>query len=172
MTYYRINWEALNALPPAARLQALADITASVQRVCGAERERIVHAEIDRHGGLAQRGSQKAAAQTLNLKQARMNQIAKESPVTVTVQFTTEDVSASAPSDYAVAAGVLSLSGLAGAGAPAATTDWPQWRGPNRDAIAAATGLKKTWENGPPKLLWLRIRHCLQHNRPESQDHL
>lgn len=54
----------------------------------------------------------------------------------------------------AVACGMLSLSGLAGAGAPAASADWPQWRGPNRDAIAAATGLKKSWEGAPPKLLW------------------
>jgi outer membrane protein assembly factor BamB len=54
----------------------------------------------------------------------------------------------------AIAAGVLSLSGLAGSGAPAPAADWPQWRGPNRDAIAAATGLKKTWEGAPPKLLW------------------
>lgn len=54
----------------------------------------------------------------------------------------------------AVAAGVLGLSGMAGSAAPAAIADWPQWRGPNRDAIAAATGLKKSWEGGAPKLLW------------------
>ncbi|MBW3598727.1 MAG: PQQ-binding-like beta-propeller repeat protein [Planctomycetes bacterium] len=33
-------------------------------------------------------------------------------------------------------------------------TDWPQWRGPNRDGIAHSTGLLDAWpEQGPP-LLW------------------
>ena len=33
-------------------------------------------------------------------------------------------------------------------------SDWPQWRGQNRDGIAKETGLLKTWPaNGPP-LLW------------------
>jgi outer membrane protein assembly factor BamB len=32
--------------------------------------------------------------------------------------------------------------------------DWPQWRGPNRDAICRETGLLQSWpEDGPP-LLW------------------
>jgi outer membrane protein assembly factor BamB len=32
--------------------------------------------------------------------------------------------------------------------------DWPQWRGPHRDAVSAETGLLHTWpERGPP-LLW------------------
>lgn len=36
----------------------------------------------------------------------------------------------------------------------AAKTDWPQWRGPNRDGISAETGLLKEWPEGGPKLLW------------------
>ncbi|MEN6574875.1 MAG: PQQ-binding-like beta-propeller repeat protein [Phycisphaerales bacterium] len=32
--------------------------------------------------------------------------------------------------------------------------DWPQWRGPNRDAVCTETGLLKQWPEGGPKLLW------------------
>ena len=32
--------------------------------------------------------------------------------------------------------------------------DWPQWRGPNRDAKCTETGLLKKWPEGGPKLLW------------------
>lgn len=32
--------------------------------------------------------------------------------------------------------------------------DWPQWRGPNRDAISSERGLLKEWPAGGPKLLW------------------
>ena len=35
-----------------------------------------------------------------------------------------------------------------------ATTDWPQWRGPNRDGIAAEQGLLETWPKDGPKLAW------------------
>jgi len=38
--------------------------------------------------------------------------------------------------------------------APAAGAEWPQWRGPNRDAISADTGLLKSWPDGGPKLAW------------------
>jgi outer membrane protein assembly factor BamB len=35
-----------------------------------------------------------------------------------------------------------------------ATKDWPQWRGPNRDAVSTEKGLLQDWpEDGPP-LLW------------------
>ncbi|MBN2133820.1 MAG: PQQ-like beta-propeller repeat protein [Sedimentisphaerales bacterium] len=33
-------------------------------------------------------------------------------------------------------------------------SDWPQWRGPNRDAVCAETGLLKEWPAEGPKLLW------------------
>ena len=32
--------------------------------------------------------------------------------------------------------------------------DWPQWRGPNRDAVSQEAGLLKEWPKGGPKLLW------------------
>lgn len=38
--------------------------------------------------------------------------------------------------------------------AVAAPGDWPQWRGPNRDAISKETGLLQTWPEGGPKMLW------------------
>jgi outer membrane protein assembly factor BamB len=36
----------------------------------------------------------------------------------------------------------------------AATGDWPQWRGPQRDGHSPDTGLLKTWPADGPKLLW------------------
>jgi len=38
--------------------------------------------------------------------------------------------------------------------AAAASFDWPQWRGPNRDGISSETGLLKTWPASGPKVLW------------------
>ncbi len=32
--------------------------------------------------------------------------------------------------------------------------DWPQWRGPNRDAKSAETGLLKEWPENGPEVLW------------------
>lgn len=34
------------------------------------------------------------------------------------------------------------------------STDWPQWRGPDRNDVSAATGLLQRWPAGGPKLLW------------------
>ncbi|HEX3315219.1 MAG TPA: PQQ-binding-like beta-propeller repeat protein [Gemmataceae bacterium] len=33
-------------------------------------------------------------------------------------------------------------------------SDWPQWRGPNRDGVSLERGLLSTWPEGGPKLLW------------------
>jgi outer membrane protein assembly factor BamB len=33
-------------------------------------------------------------------------------------------------------------------------SDWPQWRGPNRDGISTETGLLKAWPAGGPQLAW------------------
>jgi len=33
-------------------------------------------------------------------------------------------------------------------------SDWPQWRGPNRDGISKETGLLKQWSAGGPPLVW------------------
>jgi len=35
-----------------------------------------------------------------------------------------------------------------------APSDWPQWRGPNRDGISKETGLLKQWPAGGPPLVW------------------
>ncbi len=32
--------------------------------------------------------------------------------------------------------------------------DWPQWRGPRRDAVSAETGLLQSWPAGGPKVAW------------------
>lgn len=32
--------------------------------------------------------------------------------------------------------------------------DWPQWRGPRRDAVSTETGLLQTWPDGGPELAW------------------
>jgi outer membrane protein assembly factor BamB len=34
------------------------------------------------------------------------------------------------------------------------TSDWPQWRGPERNGTSPETGLLKEWPAGGPKLLW------------------
>jgi outer membrane protein assembly factor BamB len=36
----------------------------------------------------------------------------------------------------------------------AAANDWPQWRGPKRDAVSTETGLLQEWPKGGPPLLW------------------
>lgn len=35
-----------------------------------------------------------------------------------------------------------------------AGSDWPQWRGPNRDGVSKETGLLKQWPAGGPPLAW------------------
>jgi len=36
----------------------------------------------------------------------------------------------------------------------ASATDWPQWRGPQRNGLSNETGLLKEWPKAGPKLLW------------------
>jgi outer membrane protein assembly factor BamB len=43
---------------------------------------------------------------------------------------------------------------IAGCCASACASDWPQWRGPNRDGISAETGLLDSWPAGGPRLVW------------------
>ncbi len=40
------------------------------------------------------------------------------------------------------------------AGVVSARNNWPQWQGPDRDAISRETGLLKKWPDGGPKLIW------------------
>ena len=35
-----------------------------------------------------------------------------------------------------------------------ASSDWPQWRGPDRSGVSSETGLLKQWPAAGPKLLW------------------
>lgn len=54
-----------------------------------------------------------------------------------------------------VASLILSPFGVvAQSGAPAQSTDWFQWRGPNRDGQSAETGLLQQWPQGGPPRLW------------------
>jgi outer membrane protein assembly factor BamB len=43
---------------------------------------------------------------------------------------------------------------VAAAGLTVSAADWPQWRGPRRDGIAAETGLLKSWPAEGPPLAW------------------
>src|SRR5262249_8623404 len=47
---------------------------------------------------------------------------------------------------------VLPVTRRANLAAPA--SDWPQWRGPERNGISKETGLLKQWPAEGPKLLW------------------
>ncbi len=55
---------------------------------------------------------------------------------------------------------LLSVTVLAAAGpgtseeAPAKAGEWPQWRGPHRDAVSTEKGILKEWPAAGPKLLW------------------
>ena len=33
-------------------------------------------------------------------------------------------------------------------------SDWPQYLGPDRDAVSKETGIKRSWPAGGPKVLW------------------
>ena len=37
---------------------------------------------------------------------------------------------------------------------PPVNTDWPQWRGPNRDSVSLETGLALDWNARPPREMW------------------
>ena len=43
---------------------------------------------------------------------------------------------------------------LYGAVLTASATEWPQWRGPNRDGVSDEVGLLKEWSPNGPKILW------------------
>lgn len=36
----------------------------------------------------------------------------------------------------------------------AAAADWPQWRGPDRNAVSSETGLLTSWSDAPPAYVW------------------
>ncbi|HSG39871.1 MAG TPA: PQQ-binding-like beta-propeller repeat protein, partial [Thermoanaerobaculia bacterium] len=49
---------------------------------------------------------------------------------------------------------VLLLATAAFAVAAESSPDWPQWRGPNRDAVAKESGLLTQWPEAGPPLAW------------------
>src|SRR6266498_1248600 len=51
-------------------------------------------------------------------------------------------------------AGVLALTLFAQRGFCAGNFDWPQWQGPDRNAISKETGLLKEWPKDGPPLTW------------------
>jgi outer membrane protein assembly factor BamB len=54
-----------------------------------------------------------------------------------------------------IAAVCLCLSAMSGrSSANIGTSDWPQWRGPERNGTSQEKGLLKQWPAGGPKLLW------------------
>lgn len=49
---------------------------------------------------------------------------------------------------------IAAVFGIGPPSLPAASSDWPQWRGPNRNGTSQETGLLKQWPKEGPKLLW------------------
>lgn len=54
--------------------------------------------------------------------------------------------------------------------ATAAAADWPQWRGPNQDAISTETGLLKSWPKGGPPVVWTAKGLGTGHGTPAVAD--
>lgn len=51
-------------------------------------------------------------------------------------------------------AALLTIPQILSALEPSKSTDWPQWRGPNRDNISSSKGISTDWEKQPPVLAW------------------
>ena len=49
---------------------------------------------------------------------------------------------------------LLLFIGLTLLSVPTYAEDWPQWQGPDRNAISKETGLLQEWPEGGPKLSW------------------
>jgi outer membrane protein assembly factor BamB len=49
---------------------------------------------------------------------------------------------------------ILTMCAALAVAAPAASPEWPQWRGPNRDSVAQESGLLKAWPEAGPPLAW------------------
>jgi outer membrane protein assembly factor BamB len=52
------------------------------------------------------------------------------------------------------AAAVAVVSAIAALGAQSASTDWPQWRGPDRSGVSRDTGLLREWPRSGPSVAW------------------
>ncbi|HEY5911255.1 MAG TPA: PQQ-binding-like beta-propeller repeat protein [Verrucomicrobiae bacterium] len=44
--------------------------------------------------------------------------------------------------------------GIAGVAEPVRASDWPQWRGPDRNGVSSETGLLREWPQAGPRLKW------------------
>ena len=55
---------------------------------------------------------------------------------------------------YVAFLGIAFALGAAISAQTPSTTDWPQWRGPDRTGISTETGLLKQWPTGGPTRLW------------------
>ena len=51
-------------------------------------------------------------------------------------------------------AAIVVMTGLLVSAQSPSTTDWPQWRGANRDGISPDTGLLKAWPRSGPPAVW------------------
>jgi outer membrane protein assembly factor BamB len=54
----------------------------------------------------------------------------------------------------ALSLAVAAATALISARQRATTSDWPQWRGPERNGVSRETGLLKQWPKDGPKLVW------------------
>lgn len=52
------------------------------------------------------------------------------------------------------AVALLAAAPAAESSSPITDRDWPQWRGPHRDAVSPQQGLLKEWPAGGPEVLW------------------
>ena len=52
------------------------------------------------------------------------------------------------------AASALALACMLFSGLPASASDWPQWRGPNRNGMSEEKGFLKEWPKNGPELVW------------------
>ena len=59
---------------------------------------------------------------------------------------------ASVPRCVVIAIGAFGFAVALSAQSP--STDWPQWRGPDRTGVSTETGLLAQWPAGGPPLLW------------------
>ena len=59
-----------------------------------------------------------------------------------------------AAAPWTLAAAIVLCTAAVGGQAPPVSTDWPQWRGPERTGISQETGLLRQWPPSGPAALW------------------
>lgn len=86
---------------------------------------------------------------TLKLENGQVIQVALENLSNDDRKLARQAANASKPKPSA-RPDVSSANNDAGPTPDVATSDWPQWRGPNRDGISGETGLLQSWPDGGP----------------------